>query len=1138
MSDQDERKQSAERQEHAPEPRSREIPPATTPDEEKDSTISLLDLIRETSDSDEPGLSEEDTAEIPTPLLVTPLEEDDPTITIGGDPTPQVPTTPKPSPLPLSQEALRTPSDRPLEHDPEATEVQPRVAFSPAQPATPVDEAPTEVHIVDSPPQAPPRADAREITRRSAAMHPPRRQPAPVRVATPASKRNWGGCVVRLFLFLLIAGIVLLTLSIAGAAMGYTAIARTLPPPSELSARASNFETVRIFDRNSNLLYSQADPNTGNRLYVPLDRISPHLINAAIATEDSRFYQNPGFDLFGITRAVLQAAQEGERIAGTSTITQQLVRAVLLDEKERTERSFRRKVREIILAAEISRTYEKGEILELYLNEIYYGNLAYGIEAAAQTYSNKSAADLNLAEASLLAGLPQAPALWDPYSAPEKALGRQSQVLSLMIADGYITVEEARAAQDEANEILAMLTPPRVRIAHPHFALTVLQQAEDVLGAQSIYRGGLRIYTTLDPDTQNLAEAAVENHRDQINAAGANNAAMVVLKPDTGDILALVGSVDFHDEEISGQVNMALAPRQPGSSIKPFVYLSAMERGWTPSTLLWDVPTQFPAGANAIYEPKNYDDQFHGPLRLRLALGNSYNVPAVKALEFVGVCNFIDYVQKLGLSDLVDEGCGEVAQPREHGLSLALGGGEISPLQMAGAFGVLANEGRYMPAFAIQRIENSQGDVVFEHMLPDPGAAQVIRQEHAFLLSDILSDDDARQPAFGRNSSLVVAGHDVAAKTGTSGSSRLDVRDGWTIGYTPDVVTAVWVGNTNNKPIGEGQSGTRVAAPIWNSFITQYLSGREPSNFLRPSNVIDMEICADSGTEPGSDCFSRRQEVFAGDQPPLDSSQDFIQKFAIDLWTQLRATDACPESIFEAKFFTPLVFGNENVLQRERNGAQLWLELTSAGNSWAARREISLPLRLPPNQTCEDTTARPQIDILQPTNGSEVINVVPIIGSATGPNYTGYELEYGLGFDPGGWGTISGYQQFAVENSLLADWDTTQVNHSGPITLRLKTFGPDNPFTSENDPVSMERRVLLTLVQPTATPTPTPTETPTPTATATPTQTATPTATPSPTLPPVIEPTFIFITETPTPGGPVDTVEPPATLTLEATTYP
>ncbi|MDX1413198.1 MAG: PBP1A family penicillin-binding protein [Candidatus Promineifilaceae bacterium] len=1132
MSDREEKKLSPKGQDDAD---AKQQPHKSTPAKpesgKEDDTISLLDLIRDTSGIDEPGTpAGEETAEIPKPLVivppevVVPPEEDDPTITLSGEASPKTTPATEPSPLPIAREGLQTPTERPLVHDPEATEVQPRVAFPGRQTDISAAGARTEVlepHAGATAPHGVRRGTIREA------------QQQPVQTTLPASGRSWSGCIVRLFLFALIAGVVVLMLSLAGATMGYTAIARTLPPPSELSSRVSSFETVRIFDRNGALLYSQADPNTGNRLYIPLDRISPHLINATIATEDSRFYQNPGFDVFGIARAIMQAAREGESIAGTSTITQQLVRAVFLEDDERTERSFRRKVREIILAAEIARTYEKEEILELYLNEIYYGNLAYGIEAAAQTYFDKPAAELDLAEASLLAGLPQAPALWDPYSAPEKALGRQSEVLSLMIADEYISVEEARAAQDEANHLLATMSPPTVSIRHPHFTLTVLQQAEDLLGAQSIYRGGLQIYTTLDPETQRLAETTVADYRGQINAAGANNAALVALKPDTGEILALVGSADFHDEAIGGQVNMALAPRQPGSSIKPFVYLSAMERGWTPSTLIWDTPTQFPDGAGSFYEPKNYDDQFHGPLRLRLALGNSYNIPAVKALEFVGVCQFISDVQRLGLTDLLDEGCQEIGQPRDHGLSLALGGGEISPLQMAGGFATLANEGRHMPPFAIRRIEDSRSQIVFEQLAPDVASSQVVMPEHAFLLSDILSDDDARQPAFGRNSSLVIPGYEVAAKTGTSGTNRGDVRDAWTIGYTPDVVTAVWVGNTDNAPIGEGQSGTRAAAPIWNSFMSQYLSNTQPVSFNRPQGVIEKEICADSGTEPGAECFSRRQELFAASQPPLDSSHDFIQKQPIDLWTQLRANNACSEAVFDASFFTILVFGNDNILQRERNGAQLWLEQTPAGRSWAGRRNISLPLRLPPQRACDATTPRPQAEIIQPTNGSEVINVIPIQGSATGPNFAGYQLDYGLGYEPGGWGNVSGLQPFEVENGLLANWDTTRVNGSGPVTLRLLVQGPDNPFTEEYDPVYLERRALLNLLQPTATPTPTPTETPTPTPT--PTATMTPSATATATIAPTLEPTFVFVTPTPTlnPG----TLEPP-TFTPEATFYP
>ena len=1097
--------------------------------EENDDTVSLLDLMRGTPDGEEPApQNEEETAEIPRPLIVTPPpKEDDVTTTIAGESTPTRPSSTVPM-QPITPESYKPPKKRPLERDTEATEVRPLIAFPGQERSLPEEEATTEIY----PPAYRPSSGAKgQVPVAPPAKVVGKSVPAPGSIPVSSTPRDWSGCVGRAILFTVISGIVLVMIIVAGGAVGYTAIARTLPPPSELSARASTFETVRIYDRENNLLYSQADPETGNRLYVDLEDISPDLIRATIATEDRHFFENPGFDVVRLVGAVVQAASNQEQIAGTSTITQQLVRAVLLDEDERTERTFRRKLREIILAAEISRTYEKNEILELYLNEVYFGNLAYGIEAAARTYFGKSASELTLAEATLLAGLPQAPALWDPFTAPDKALGRQSEVLSLMIAAGFVTVDEARAAQEEAVQILATITPPEVTIEHPHFALLVLQQAEDVLGAQSIYRGGLQIHTTLDPDVQDLAEATLATYSDFVRSGGANNASMVVTKPDSGDILALVGSLDFHDDAINGQVNMALAPRQPGSTIKPLVYLSALERGWTASTLIWDVATQFADGPNSVYEPKNYDDQFHGPLRLRLALGNSYNIPAVKALEFVGVCNFINNVQKLGLKDLVDSGCAEVGQPREHGLSLALGGGEISPLQMSGAFGTLANQGRYIQPFAIQSIETSRGEVVYEHAQPDLAAAQVVRPEDAYIISDILADDDARQPAFGRNSSLVVPGHTVSVKTGTSGTNRFDVRDAWTIGYTPEVVTAVWVGNTDNTPISEGQSGLQLAAPVWNSFMTTYLANRQAQNPSRPSDIVAIEICADSGTEPNAECQARRQEQFAPDHPPLDSSHDFIQKQSIDLWTGLLASAACQEAVYNADFFTILVFGDDEVLQREKNGAQLWLEQTSAGQNWAEIRNIAIPLQLPPQQACDASTPRPQAEIAQPANGASVTDVIAVIGTAAGPNYTGYQVDYGLGHAPEGWGGISGRQPYVVENGFLTEWDTKLVNSEGPVTLRLLVFGPDNPYTPEDDPVMLEKRNLLTLIKPTATPTSTPTSTPT--ATLTPTATAT--SQPTETLSPTVEPTFEIITATPTvelTPVPVDTPLP------EETAYP
>lgn len=1113
--------------------------PVVDKPETDEDEVSLLDLMAESAEIVPPD--EADTADLP------PLPDDAPTLTEMPDPA--KPASSETPPLPLPPDALTPPRERPLTSDTDATQIQPRVAFPGSRP--PLSDMPTQQYrpvrpdpepepdtseADDAPtivrPPLPTRPPVREQPRPAARQQQPTprpqqpaasyQQPPPhprrsaasqqqptTKVAIPQQKqpvrpkpqtrrrRNWRGCLLRTLLVLLIVGVVGTAVTLIAAYVGYRSIANDLPPATELTSRVSDFETARIYDRNGGLLYTLIDPNAGDRTRVSLDQISPYLINATIATEDSRFYENPGFDPIGIARAIFEASREQELMGGASTITQQLVRAVLLDEDERTEVTTKRKIREIILAEELTRTYEKDTILELYLNEIYYGNRAYGIEAAAQTYFRKPAADLTLAEASLLAGLPQAPALWDPYTAPDKAIGRQWEVLSLMVADGYITLADAQMALDETNLMIYSMKPPVSTIKHPHFTFTVLQQAEEILGSQAIYRGGLRIETTLDPEAQQLAEATIAANRATINNAGANNAALVSIKPDTGEILALVGSLDFNDEAISGQVNMALSPRQPGSTIKPLVYLTAMEQGWTPATLIWDVPTQFPNGTNPPYEPKNYDDQFHGPLLLRPSLGNSYNITAVKALEYVGVCNFIANMQKLGLSSLQDDGCLEQGQPRNYGLALSLGGGEITPLEMAAAFSTLANQGRYQEPYALARIENRQGEVLYEHRPPDPAAAQVVRPEHAYLLTHILSDNNARQPEFGVSNNLVLAGHRAAAKTGTSGTDQFDVRDGWTIGYTPYVVTAVWTGNTDNSPIGTGQSGYRVASPIWNSFMSQYHASRQAIDFVRPAGIIEAEICADSGTRPGPDCTNRKLELFAADQPPLEGSRDFIQKVPIDLWTLQQANGACTESVYEASFFTLLVSGRDNVAERERAAAKVWLEQSAAGQSWADQRGLSVPLRLPPTQTCEGQ-ARPIVTISQPGTGQQIIDTVEVFGSANGPNFGGYTVEYGLGNDPGGWGLVQERQSNPVDAGRLASWETSGIQQFGAITLRVVIYGPDNPYTPDNDPVSLEARTLLTLLEPTPTPTPTPTETPTATATPTETATFTPTATATP----------------------------------------
>jgi len=1110
------------------------------PSSEEVETVSILDLMRELGENhiqdrvEESAGSRRETVDDQGPGAfsddVTPAEPSIPSV---------IPTGEAP-PLPLPAEDLVPPEQPPLRDD-NATRVQPRSAFpGRTQLSIPPGELPKRETrsepVSELPTQPPIRVPRQHVTPRSQPVRqaPDRRQ-EPVRVVIPDNKakkkprrqRRWTGCLSRLALISAIGLAAGFVLAVVGASIGYVWIARQLPPPSELRQRASTFETAQILDREGNLLYSLTDRNTGNRTRVSLDEIDQDLQNATIATEDARFYTNPGFDPLAISRAIIQAAREGETGSGASTITQQLARALLLDEEERTQRTFSRKIKEIILAAEIFRTYSKEEILELYLNEINYGNRAYGIEAAARTYFNTSAADLTLAEASLLAGLPQAPALWDPFTAPEKALGRQQEVLGLMIDAGMITPVVAQEAIEESAPVVRSMQPPDVTIRHPHFTITVLQQLEEQFGAQAIYQGGLKIFTTLDPGVQRLAEETIATSRSSINAAGANNAAMVVLHPESGQILALIGSVDYNDENISGQVNMALSPRQPGSSIKPLVYLAAMEEGWTSSTLIWDVPTSFPDGTNPPYEPKNYDDEFHGPLRLRPALGNSYNIPAVKALEYVGVCNFIDRVQSIGLGSLSDSGCAESGSPREHGLSLALGGGEMSPLGMAGAFATLANGGRYNQPYTISHIENRLGEVLYEHQVAGQSASQVVRPEHAYLLSDILSDNNARQPEFAAVNNLMIPGHRAAAKTGTSGTNRFDVRDGWTIGYTPDVVTAVWVGNTDNEVVFEGQSGYQMASPIWNNFMSNYLASRPAASFTRPPGIAEAEICADSGARPGPGCSERIIELFAGDQLPQGIDKDFFRPVTVDLWTLLEANASCSESPYEANFFNLVVNSRPEQAEREISSARAWLEQTTGGHNWANQRNVAIPLRLPPTDACDPDIKRPQVNITFPGSMESVTGEIEIRGTAMGPNYTGYLVDYGLSHDPQGWAPTQDIRSHMVDNDLLARWDTSGLP-GGPATIRLTIFGPDNPFTDEYDPVQLTSRVQILVVEPTATPTPTPTDTPTPTNTPTPTSTSTPsptgTTTPTPTITPSQTPTLFA------PPPDTATPTPPATI--------
>ena len=998
--------------------------------------------------------------------------------------------------------------------------------------------------------------DATRVTR-SAYSPPSRRTPTrpqpqpptpPIKSHSPTTPSfNWFkglGCFLRLVIIGLFFSVIV---AICGGTIllyRYYDIARNLPNVADLRQRASQFETTRIMDRNGNVLYEILDPSAGRRTYVSLGKISPYMVAATIVTEDKEYYSHPGFDLTAIFRAFWQNYRSGETVTGASTITQQLARALLFTPEERSQRTYERKTREAVLAAEITRRYTKDEILELYLNEIYYGNLAYGVEAAAETYFGTTADKLNLAQATFLAGLPQAPSVYDVYSNPELALKRQEDVLVLMYEASqekgciYVSNQPQRicmdpvAAATAANEIKHYeFNSPDVQIRYPHWVNYIRYLLEEQYDPQTIYRSGFSVYTTLDPGLQDVAERIVRQQVDSLVGHHATDGALVAIRPATGEIMAMVGSADFYNDAIAGQVNMAISPRQPGSSIKPITYLAAFEKGWTPATLVWDVPSEFtpsgkPDDPSPLYKPVNYDGRFHGPVTVRSALANSYNIPAVKALNYIGIYDdpntpvddgFIAMARSLGITTLT--------RP-DYGLSLTLGGGEVTLLELTGVYATLANVGRQIPPVAITRVLDHTGNVVYEYNLPS--GEQVIRPEHAYLISSIMSDNQARAPAFGSTSALNLP-FPAAVKTGTTN----DFRDNWTIGYTPDIAVGVWVGNADFTPM-QNTSGLTGAAPIWSEFMKvalQQITGGNPSPFSRPGGIMERVICEISGTEPSQWCPSQRSEIFSADQPPLPKEGDLWQRVIVDTWTGLGASPACSD-------FTDEIF----VLNVTDTWARKWIQNDPQGKTWIENIGFPKPITFTPSRECKADDSRPILSITSPRDG-ETITTSPldIYGQVNATNYFNfYQLEYGMGEDPVKWELLDKRNSPIGQPDKIFTWDMFEVP-AGPVTMRLILYSSQDTYAELR--VHLNLQVPTPTSTPTETPTPTPTPTETPTPTTTPTMTPTPTDTPTPSVTPTstITPHIPKATVTNTPSStelipPTETETPIPTGTVETST--
>ncbi|MCS7282049.1 MAG: transglycosylase domain-containing protein [Anaerolineae bacterium] len=842
---------------------------------------------------------------------------------------------------------------------------------------------------------------------------------------------------------------------VVGSAMAvYSSIAQELPEPEQIEYAEQQFETTRIYDRTGEvLLWEIIDPHAGDRVWVPLKDVPEHLICATVAIEDRTFWENPGINPRGILRA-LWANLRGQQIQGGSSITQQLIKNVLIPPEERVVsaggpqwRDYARKIKEIILALEITRRYEKEKILEWYLNTNFYGNLAYGIEAAAQVYFGKHAKDLTLAEAATLAAIPQFPQL-NPFDAPIEARKRQNIVLDAMVRQGCITEAEAAKAKVEPWRLAS--PTQQFDFKAPHFSVYVRNELEKMFGADMVYRGGLKVYTTLDYDLQQQAECVAraqirrlsgEDEKKVIEeaiAAGCEaaqylpplraasrgkdhhvtNAAVVVLRPGTGEILAMVGSLDYWNEAISGRFNAALGLRQPGSAFKPFTYVTLLSQGYTAAHLFWDVRTAFQQPGQPPYVPENYDRKYHGPQRLRLALARSYNIPAVAALQLAGVDNVIRTAHRMGINSL-DRGT------EYYGLSLTLGGGEVSLLDLAYAYSVFANYGkmigkpttpkgpgyRELDPVAILRVEDRYGRVLYEYK---PEERQILSPQLAYLMISILSDRQARWAAFGHPNALELSNNrPAAAKTGTTN----DFRDNWCVGFTPQILTGVWIGNSDNTEMAN-LPGSEGAAPIWHAVMEYAHKDLEILPFPRPEGLVEREICATSGEIPTPDCpCPRTKELFIPGTEPAPSC-NFYQKLLVNRETGRLCT-----------VFTPPELCEERVYEVYPPEAMDWL--------------MSLPedQRPPLPPTEYDTIYGPNLAdadviITDPKPYSYIGGeMVPIIGSAKGGDFAFYRIDVGEGMNPTQWIQIGPDHYNQVNRNVLENWYL--AGFEGLYTLRL-----------------------------------------------------------------------------------------------------
>jgi 1A family penicillin-binding protein len=719
----------------------------------------------------------------------------------------------------------------------------------------------------------------------------------------------------------------------------FAAISLTLPDPNKLNARIIP-QSTKIYARDGTTLLYEIH-GEAKRTLLNFSDIPANVKNATVAIEDKNFYKNPGVSLTGILRSIFVDLTSGSLSQGGSTITQQFVRNAILTR----EKTITRKVKEIVLAIELDQRYSKDDILKLYLNEIPYGQNAYGIEAAAQTYFGKHAQDLTLAESAYLAALPQAPSFYNPNGPNRDRLdARKNVVLDQMFEQGYITKDQRDAAKNEK----VVFGKIKDAILAPHFVMYVQSILAQKYGETTLEEGGLNVVTTLDWNLQQIADKAVKDgvalNEKKKNLA--SNASLVAIDPKTGQILAMVGSRDYFDDDYDGQVNVALQPEQPGSSTKPYIYATAFKQGMSPATMLMDVKTVFGTYNGKNYAPGNYDGLDHGIVNIRKAFAGSLNIPAVKTLALVGVQNAIDTEKDLGItSDISADKCG---------LALVLGGCEVTLLDHTSAMGVFANGGVKHDDTPILKITDSSGKVLEEYQ-DNPGIG-VLDPQVAYQVVSVMTDNDARAFVFGASSPLILPGRVVAAKTGTTQNWR----DGWTMGYTPSLVAGVWTGNNDGSYMRPGADGVVVAAPIWNQFMREALKGTPAEQFSEPSGIQHILVDAISGKLPTEFTQTTKTEIFASNALPKDFD-DVHVAVKINKLNGKKATDQTPVANVETKIFT--------ILHSEMPNNPDW---ENPVQSWA----IANGYPYPPTELDDGTTTSSQssfnLNFISPTDNQTV----------------------------------------------------------------------------------------------------------------------------------------------------------------------